>query len=352
MKNIDTNNTKKYNSTLDFLKCLACMAVVFMHTNAGSIVDSVLTCLCRFAVPLFFMVSGYYCYNRDIQKVRQKLPYKIMRIVKMSLIATIIYFLWDWIFSNLLLENQIIDIFSYIKGMVNIRSMVEFFIFNKTIWGGTLWFLFALIYCYGIMYIINRFDLYKISYTLAIVILVFHIISRGIIQHYGLIDEEINVYLYRNWLFMGLPFFLIGNFLCRYNEAICKKISNKKLYWIIMLGTMFSCIERFIVPLEIYFGTTFAVLAMYIIAMKNPDMLKCKIIVAIGKKYSLFIYIMHSLVNNVLITILDKKNIVLPKIVLEMNPIIIFCLTLFMAYIFYFAMENIKKFYDKNRKEK
>ncbi len=49
------------NSNLDLLRFLACVAVVGLHISIKdlSAVNAVLYYLCGFAVPLFFMASGY-----------------------------------------------------------------------------------------------------------------------------------------------------------------------------------------------------------------------------------------------------------------------------------------------------
>ena len=60
-------NTQK-NNTLELLKLFASYMVVFIHVlfygNLGDAVDA----LARFAVPFFFLVSGYYSYQITCKK--------------------------------------------------------------------------------------------------------------------------------------------------------------------------------------------------------------------------------------------------------------------------------------------
>ena len=54
---------KQYNFCLDFIKGVACVFVVFMHCEFPGIMGIVVQAVSRFSVPLFFMVSGYFCFR-------------------------------------------------------------------------------------------------------------------------------------------------------------------------------------------------------------------------------------------------------------------------------------------------
>lgn len=54
---------KQYNYCLDFIKGIACICVVFMHCEFPGIMGIAVQAISRFCVPLFFMVSGYFCYQ-------------------------------------------------------------------------------------------------------------------------------------------------------------------------------------------------------------------------------------------------------------------------------------------------
>lgn len=57
----------KRNSNLDAMRVLACMAVVGLHTisNKRSAVEMCFYLVCGFAVPVFFMASGYTLLSRE-----------------------------------------------------------------------------------------------------------------------------------------------------------------------------------------------------------------------------------------------------------------------------------------------
>ena len=55
------------NTNLDLMRILACIAVVGLHTLQKdlSVFNSSLYYMCGFAVPVFFMASGYILLNRE-----------------------------------------------------------------------------------------------------------------------------------------------------------------------------------------------------------------------------------------------------------------------------------------------
>lgn len=73
------------NVTLDVMKLVASYFVIFIHNKFygefGLVVDSI----ARFAVPLFFISSGYFCFNNPLPKIKAK----AIRIAKMFLWATV-----------------------------------------------------------------------------------------------------------------------------------------------------------------------------------------------------------------------------------------------------------------------
>lgn len=81
----ETKYQKNRNSNLDLIRILACISVVGLHTLREdlSILNSSLYYLCGFAVPAFFMASGYMLLVRDkidlIYSVRKII--NILRIV-------------------------------------------------------------------------------------------------------------------------------------------------------------------------------------------------------------------------------------------------------------------------------
>lgn len=65
------------NRTLDMVKAICAYAVVLLHVHFPGNAGIIANVLARFAVPVFFMVSGYFCFRGDdigIYKNRKKDP--------------------------------------------------------------------------------------------------------------------------------------------------------------------------------------------------------------------------------------------------------------------------------------
>ena len=59
------------NQRIDLFKCLAIYSVTFLHIKSG-VWDQPVTALSRYAVPYFFLVSGYFAFGkRPKQLLRQ-----------------------------------------------------------------------------------------------------------------------------------------------------------------------------------------------------------------------------------------------------------------------------------------
>lgn len=314
---------KKQNQCLNFIKGCACFSILFMHTNSGGNWASVITCLSRYAVLIFFMISGYYCYKKNDDNIKSKYTKKIKHISKLCVFSVMLYYLWN--VCQLYLQQGNLSYISQLHKMIfNGKTIFEFLLFNQVPVGGTLWFLFALLYCYLIMWFIDKKKCYKSAYVLAFCFIALHIISRGIIQYIGLIEEEQNIVYYRNFIFMGLPFFLLGNMIHRYEEKIVSRFTNKQLIIMMIIGLIVSCMERFIVPLELYWGTVLATICIFVVAIKNSEKKVIPIISMIGAKYSMEIYILHPIVSGILYYLKCIGGIQNNKILLIFNPLLVY----------------------------
>lgn len=133
------------NVCLDQLKGIAAIFVVFIHAKFPCEIGEVIRAIARFAVPLFFMVSGYFFLKADKNKMYRTIRPKILHILKIVLIA--------YSLNLVRIVLQLIDKGGGIKEwfLLNVltkRHLLEFIIFNNSAFGGVLWFLFSLIYCY------------------------------------------------------------------------------------------------------------------------------------------------------------------------------------------------------------
>lgn len=274
------------NNLLNIEKALAAYAVIVGHAVFPKTFGIVVDCLIRFSVPLFFMISGYYCYSKDRKVLQSKIPKKIKHIGKIIIISSIIYLIWDTLIR---MPNKI-EIKNYLKCVTSLKSILQLILFNQVNYAEALWFLFALLYCYIIMLFVNKFNLYKISYLLIPILLFINIVGTDIMNMLG----KPIPYLFRNFLFCGFPFFMLGNLINR-KKDIVNTISNRLIFLLIVIGNLMAIIERFTtIKKEEYFGSIIVVSCMLILSINNTDKFRCNIMEKIGEKLSLFIYLYKS----------------------------------------------------------
>lgn len=298
---------KKQNECLNFIKGIACFGIVYMHTSYDCMLSSMIVNLFRFAVPIFFMISGYYSYGTDKAIIEKRTRKKVFRMLKMGVGTLVLYNLWS-VVINPMITGRSVNVMQWILSYQSAKNWIDFVLFNQGI-TGIAWFIFALLYCYIALYLINKFNKYNLAYILAAVLLVAHIVARGLIQYNQLVPEEINIIWFRNSIFTGFPFFMIGNYMHKKEDKIVNRLSNKTLVIGILFGLALSCVERYIVVLEIFWGTVLASLLIFLFALQNPDKKVISVIARIGQRYSMQIYIFQLIVNDIFIYIGNKLQL-------------------------------------------
>ena len=344
---MDTFNIKKHNITLDCVKGLACFFIVWMHTNSGGVVNSVIVCMARFGIPFFFMVSGYFTYKEKKVDYTKVLTKKIIHILKLIVIATLIYVVWQWVVDPFIKNGHIPNLLNSIEKSVHNFNIFNTLVLNINPFCGILWFLNALLYCYLIWLIIAKVKDKRVIYILAIAILFIGIFTRAFIQHNHTIPEEININYFRNWFFMGLPFFTIGYLIHDYQERIVKIFKPKYMIVAAIIGMVMSFVERLVVPLEVFVGTVIVSVALFIFAVEKPDLIKIPIINRVGERFCFFIYIAHIIVRDIVLAIFDKAGMD-NKVVLWIMPIIVFALCYILAMCYYAISDKIRTVLKNN----
>lgn len=332
-----SNNIKKNeNLTLYFFKAVACMAVIEIHAPFP-ICRGIGTSLARFAVPFFFMISGFFTDLKLKERAIKCLNNRIINIFKMSLYSTFLYLI-IFLFNN---NFRISEMNLSLK-----RNGINLLFFNVPIPAmncGHLWYIYALLYVYIVLVFAVKLDKIRIMYVLSIGILIsvyiFEIISSKL-------NLKIPVYIWRNFLFFGTPCFIVGNLL-RVNKdklLIKNKIKLKKIIFLLLgvIGIIFILELMFLkYGLQLYISSILFCIFLFIIAINFPNM---QIVNNIGKKHSGNIYIIHYCIIEIIIFIFNEylNNIYWVKFLF---PIAVFAFSLVISIIYI----KIKSFIIKIR---
>jgi len=327
----------KRNDFMNFLKGLACFGVVLFHVKLPNyMVDGVIQAAFRFAIPLFFMVSGYFCDTSDKNKLEKRLPGKCKHILGISLIGCVYYFAFHMLIAIFGDSNGSLgDIIWRIELFFSPQKLVEWLVFNQDPFINIMWFTFALLYCYLLLWIINHFDWYrKVFWTIPVLLGIHMILGNGLI----LFGIEVSKLYYRNFLLFGLPFLLLGVWLRRNQEWVLGKISTKTAIVFMVTGPLLSIAEWFVFGRrELFFGSVLFVIGGFVYALHKPEAKHNSVITVIGEKYSLFVYIVHVS----LISVLDRFAYkLLPGGTLTLvyeyaKTFLIFGISIVGAYVFY-----------------
>lgn len=312
-------SARRYNSCIDFIKGIACILVVLIHCKFPGRFGLSVQAVARFAVPFFFMVSGFYCY-RETYVDNNVIKNKILHIAKITVFWYLFYLLF-FIFENWLIDANHTFVFS-------IPHIIKVAFFNQpSNVPPHFWFLFALINVYGLYFLVNRFKIRKAAYLFSFIMF---IVLIGMQQGASLLGYTIKPYYFRNFLIEGFPFFMLGHYLHE-NEGNWK-ISNGVLLTIITLSAMVSVIESFMFKsyIKVFLSTYSLVVCLFIYAIKNQEKHQ-GIIQLIGKQLSLYVYILHWFVRIVVdnaIVYYDLKDI---SLIQWIRPLVIIGITILLS---------------------
>lgn len=316
----------KRNLNLDIAKGIACIGVVILHSPFPGIIGSLISYLFKFTVPLFFMISGYFLYKSPMKSEEKikVLKTKIMKTLKLLIVAELLYFIFNMILVFLGFEEFSDFALSWYDIIINI--------FTGTYFNGTLWFIYALLYSYILILLLEKLKINYSNKRCIIVmfgILIFHIISRVVINHFDIYEEWGLVRLYRSALLYGLPFVLIGYYIKQNNVKL--ELFPIKTVILFGLGYFVSVLQYLITRISIDqdFGSIFSAIILFIFFSSYKEIKSCKIFAFIGKNLSLYVYILHLAIITVINLIFESG------VMLWINPLISVLITLLVAFIIY-----------------
>ena len=335
-QNVSPIKKSAKNTTLFFFELIASIFIVFIHCGFPSRLGALVNCLARFAVPLFFCVSGFYLLKKDANVI-PRLISKIKKILVFALVTCAIYFIYSAIVTN--------ETFNF-----NLVYLFNFLLFNSVYFVEIAWFLFALLYVYLFLLIFNKclnnnVFLIILSCLWVIGYILNNVFLRFDINLFGYTFSYINT---RNWLFLGLPCVSLGILLRKlFNYKNISNISYLLISFIIIFGAILSVVEYILLDYlqESYIGSLIIVFGILLLCEKNNNLFNCKLTRLKGN-ITLYIYILHVLigiiVNTAFIKILRLNGS--EKWFTYSSPIIIALASVIVALIVNYCIEKIKSF--------
>lgn len=329
------------NQNLYILGGIASLLVITIHIGYPGFVGTIINVLARTAVPLFFIVSGYFLNDID-EFAMVRLNQKIRRIFKLSISATILYWCWGVILHCVLLQES--SIFIWLKNLLTAKNLVAFIVLNSVPGAGHLWFLFSLLYLYIFLKILYCSGKWKIINLFPAILLLTVLIPYAFVFYGRITGFKINlpISLFRNWLFIGLPFISIGVIINRSIDSV-RKFRPSSYAAISVVGIVLSFIERSLLKknMDLYFGTIIAIVALFLFVCVEPGN-KLSVLGFIGKKLSTKIYILHYIFVDILWIIISSTSSPESGMLRWVAPIVVTLLSILLACVLNCA-ENRRK---------
>ena len=299
--NMTIENNRK--NGLDILKCFCIPFIILLHT--GALKNSFpinIEPICRFAVPCFFMITGFF-YNSVVK--RGKELKQIKKVIILILVANAVLFI-----LNIIYIHNISDILNWLRSCISKESINNLLVFNEGIIKGHfgsshVWYLNALLYILIIAYAFRNLNIFKILYYLTPILLIMGFIVECFSkQLFGVsFIENDRYYIYRNFLTVGIPYFCIGNLLNKVNIDALKP----KRYILMVVSLILIGISYIEFRIELHFGlstngeffiaTPFCAVCIFLFFCCFFETEKLsrisKFFALIGRKYVVWIYIFH-----------------------------------------------------------
>ncbi|MGB0664073.1 MAG: acyltransferase family protein [Pontibacterium sp.] len=277
------------NISLDALKLVMALMVVGIHSNFLLDVSETFSFLTvnglfRIAVPVFFIISGYYFFNA-VQRSKEVLWLK--RLVLLYLVWMIIYSFFWLNLSELSLIGGVKVVLTLVMGYHH------------------LWFLPAmLIAAFVLLFLKHNLTLLLVSMCLCAIVGV----ALQYLRTYEVFPREgvglvlNHIWSHRNALFFAFPFFSIGFLVKKYEEKIV--LSNLSLTVLALLGFAMLLMESWlnyslgdqINYFDNYISLLFFAPLLFLLCLRTS-------LKGSGKKISLYsagVYFVHSGVLSVL----------------------------------------------------
>lgn len=268
------------NGTIECMRFLCCVAILFIHCGfpLPQSMRGHTMAIARFAVPFLILLSGWYT-DRDRKSSRARK--KLRDTVRVVWIGGVICILWNCWNSWMKTGEWLNWIFPY----WNYRTLLDFLLFNRAVFiNSVFYYFFIMIYVYAIFIATQHLKLTRLLNYISPILLFIGIYICEFSKwpwYYG-----------GNFLFLGLPMFMLGRFLRQFAVQLARLRTKEWLLFVI--GVVTTVLEFRV------FGSHYLYLGAIIIALSalffcvNHETLQCpQLLVFAGTVLSLPVIVIH-----------------------------------------------------------
>lgn len=292
---------------IDILKTICAFLVVIIHAPFPGEIGMYITTLSRISVPIFFMITGFF-YSDVVQRNKEK--HQIKKIFLLFVVTNAIS-----LFAGCCKALAAGSLPSFLSSLLQVRTLTNFVIWNEPPFGRHLWYLGAILYTLIIVYYARRTNTIRWLMLLTPGILILGLIFGKYCV--VLLGRQIPYVYVRNFFFLGLPYFLIGNLFFEYREQIFEHFTNQLFIAGLLIFSITTVVERYILVTngvnasnDYYISTTFLACTVFL-KFAKPRLKKptkfVNVLGEVGKRYSTWIYVIHPLLIGMVDLIIGEK---------------------------------------------
>lgn len=269
------------------LKAICACVIVHIH-SAGDYMLSILPAY-RIVIPIFFMISGYFIPDGTGRINPDKLKRAMAKMVKIILCTNIPYALYWLLYA---IRNDNFSIFTSASGWLRFVVLGDTFCH-------ALWYLMSYLQVLLIVWGLVKIKSIRVLYWLIPI----GIISGLCLGTYAplLFDASFGYELNRNTFTIGLPCVALGILIRRRQHRLT--FSTARLLVAVVTLTALAFLEcsgpvkDYMVEYgDTFIATTPLAVAVFLLFLNCPRLGKCNTLTAIGRRDSLYIYLIHVMI--------------------------------------------------------
>ncbi len=322
--------------SIDYLKGLACVAVVFLHVHFPRSIEWPVVAACRFAVPLFLVISGYFFTSGgscSLASTGRKLRHSLVLGIWATVALAFLALMQGWLDPRL-------SATWFLHDHATAADAAKFFITNAPPPPLVhLWFLWALVYCYlfALIWFGDGRRLWTAG-SLGLVLLVGMVLFQEFAHCLPFKPtiplRGVPIRFCFIFIFRALPFFLIGIWIRR-NEASIRKLELPAWTYaaFAFAGAAVAAAEyKLFGNSQFYLGNYLTAISLFAWAIHHP-VGGWKPMVFIGRRLSLLVYVLHIAVWQFLTILLRRLRVYQSPSIRWTLPGIVVTLSLLVAFV-------------------
>ena len=276
------------------LKVMAALMVIFIHaqTFMAPAVSAVVVPVCRVAVPLFFMITGYFFYAADPSILTTHARRSAVKLLKLAAVATFVYFAWT---------VGVQGWSEAVGGVFTAKRLLALCLLGTPLYGDHLWFVFAELVVVAMAPLFARIRP-RFLFAAMAVLLCLNLLLFG--KYKFLTGSGCSESYARNWLFMGLPFFWMGWLIKKCENKI--RLTKYSLSGGVILLVFLTIVEHWAlsgvgskVQSDLYLTTLVLSPAVFLLFLRCPQFSLGAAVEAVGRRDATWIYVFHIILLSV-----------------------------------------------------